>query len=913
MKAKKSKQFVIVDIETTGLAPAENEVIEIGAVCLAYDGKSFKEKGKYHSLIKPYKNIPPNIQNLTNITPKTVEKAPRFEEVYLEFLEFLDEAVFVAHNVQFDLQMLNVNLRRVGGPIIQNALLDSQQLIAITFPGLSSHKLGDIARFFNIDRGNGHRALDDALVTAEIFKRFAQEVFQLKPAVLLEMNKLLRNHSWSLKDLFLQAQQKACAGMKPDTIAGLQGWAALTKDALRFEKLKRPQAKGPEWNILPQAELEKIFAEGGQLAKQFKKYEFRQPQKEMLSKIVEAFNQNEHLLIEAGTGTGKSLAYLLPAIHWSIQNGTPVVISSRTKNLQAQLMDKDILLLKKVIGEEFNALLLKGRENYICLRRAELLFKRLLLEGSLEQIISALPLLTWISQTQTGDLSELHLSIYRSFLRYIKSEAVSCLGEKCALHKKCFLQNIRKQAKRADVLVVNHSLLFTDLAGDGYLLPEYKHLILDEGHAIEDAATESFSMSIAAGRIIEELKRFQLVTDEKVQELAVSLRGKTFELFELIHKFVAANKKISYGEEIKVIINKEVTGQKEWAGIIKSFRSWQKACKKLVNISSWETEDEAKQYEVEAAKEKIKEYLERLTFILDSEEKNYVRWLIVNKAMVPYNCFAKAAPIDVGPLIQEYLFLKKDSVVLTSATFTVAGQFDQILDRLGFEDKTAVQTCALGSSFDYKEQLLFCVAEDFPQADDEKYVKKVKELFMPLFEITQGRALVLFTSYKMLQKVYNKVRIDLEKKGLNILCQGKHGSRRAILNRFKENPKSILFGTDSFWEGVDVPGKALSCVVMMKLPFAVPSEPITAARLELYDKKNNNGFFAYSVPQAIMKFRQGLGRLIRTKEDKGVVILLDNRVLKKNYGKIFLRSIPGNDPEVLSPEKILKQTKKWLA
>ncbi|MBU0580272.1 MAG: hypothetical protein KKA19_03755 [Candidatus Margulisbacteria bacterium] len=259
------------------------------------------------------------------------------------------------------------------------------------------------------------------------------------------------------------------------------------------------------------------------------------------------------------------------------------------------------------------------------------------------------------------------------------------------------------------------------------------------------------------------------------------------------------------------------------------------------------------------------------------------------------------------------MFEAKESVILTSATLTVAGSFNYFLDRIGFEvESKLISTHALGSSFNYSEQLLFCVPEDFPKADDEKFTKQAKELFMPLFEMTKGRALVLFTSYKMLQKIYNKVRIDLEKKGINVLCQGKHGSRRAILNRFKENTCSVLFGTDSFWEGVDIPGQALSCIVMMKLPFAVPTDPIVAARLEEYAQKDRDGFFAYMVPQAIMKFRQGLGRLIRTKDDKGVVILLDNRVLSKNYGKVFLKSIPGGEPLLINTEKILQATKAWL-
>lgn len=912
MKRKKVKKFVIVDIETTGLAPAENEVIEIGAVRLVYDGKSFKEDSQYHQLIKPYKDIPHNIQNLTKITPKTVAKAPRFEEVYPEFLEFLGDAVFVAHNVQFDLQMMDVNLKRVGGPEIQNPTIDSQQLVAIAFPMLSSQKLGDVAKYLKIKRNRGHRALDDAQVTAEVFLQFVHEIYKLNPAVLIEINNLLRSHSWPLKEVFIKAQEKVLAKYSPSEISNLRGWKEIAKNVLKFKKLKRSKAKDQDWQNLISEEVEEMIAEEGVLAKQFSNYEYRKPQLEMLKLIIDAFNNNQNLMIEAGTGTGKTIAYLLPAIHWAIKNGTPVVISTRTKNLQAQLMDKDIPLLKKVIGNEFNALLLKGRENYVCLRRVELLLKRMLLAGTLEQVLNVLPVLIWLSQTKTGDLSELHLSIYRLFLRHIKSETASCTGDKCSLHNKCFLQNIRQQARRADVLIINHSLLFTDISGDGLLLPEYKHLIIDEGHTIEDAATEGFSMKISAGDILEQLKRLQLLAEEDVQELVVSLREKTFALFETIYKFAAIKRKIAYREEIKLIVNAEVSSKEEWQEIIESFYSWQKAHKSLDKVIKLQKEGEAKATEIQSCQQNLISINDKLNFIFDQKDKNFVRWIMVNKAMIPYNCFLNAAPIEVGKYLQEYLFAAKDSVIVTSATLAIGDKFDYFLKRFGFANNEAISTYSLGSSFNYEEQLLFCVPNDFPGAEDEKFSRKVFELFIPLFEITKGRALVLFTSYKMLQKVYNKVRIELEKKGLNILCQGKHGSRRAILNRFRENPHSILFGTDSFWSGVDIPGKELSCVVMMKLPFAVPTDPIISARLERYAKDGKDGFFSYSVPQAIMKFRQGLGRLIRTKEDKGVVILLDGRVLKKNYGKVFLKSIPGREPLLIGVEDVLKETEKWL-
>ncbi len=913
MNAVAHKHYVIVDVETTGLTPQENELIEIGAVKLTYTGKSFKMTGKYHTLIKPYKQIPHNIQNLTNITPDMVKNAPRFEEVYTDFLDFVGDAVFVAHNAQFDLQMINISLARVGGTIITSPMVDTQQLIAITYPTLSSHKLGEVARILEVKRKHGHRALDDAIVTAEVFKKCLAGITSFKPAVLIEINKLLSSHSWPLKEVFLAAQEKVCKKMTIEERGKLRGWAHIVGSAVKFKR--RPEEEFErELSALSIEELESVFDKSGRLAKLFKSFEYREPQKKMLRLVADSFNGSTHAVVEAGTGTGKTLAYAVPAVYWALQNKMPVVISTRTKNLQSQLMEKDMAIIKKVIGQDVNVLLLKGRENYVCLRRVELVMKRIMLEGNLEQVINAIPLLTWLGTTETGDLSELHPLIHRIFFAQVRSDATTCLGSQCALNGFCFLENIRKQARRADILIVNHALLCADIAGDGYLLPEYRHVIIDEGHALEDAATESFSLVLSVQKVLDELKRFQIASEERLQASAGDVRGKTFDLFESLVQFTSSHKKISYGEEMQVLIDTEAAGKPEWSALMDKVAIWREACMKLLKASqALMIADETKQLEIKSAEQNLQRLCDQMAFVFDHSETGHVRWISAASATPPFNCTVKAAPIEIGPFLHEHLFEKKDSVVITSATLTVGDSFSYFVERLGFDPEASEIPChALGSPFNYQEQLLFCVPKDFPSSEEDAFVRRTKELFLKLFEVTQGRALVLFTSYRMLQKVYSKLRIDLERKGLTLLCQGKHGSRRAILNRFKENDRSVLFGTDSFWEGVDVPGKALSMVVMMKLPFAVPTEPITAARLDRYTKKGRDGFFSYSVPQAIVKFRQGLGRLIRTKDDKGVVLLMDNRVLTKNYGKAFLRSIPGNPPQVLTPDDIVKKTAEWL-
>ncbi len=912
MKKSKLEYYVVVDVETTGVTPKDNEVIEIGAVRLAYDGKTFKKRGEYQTLIKPYRSIPHTIQNLTKITPALVEKAPRFEDIYEEFIKFIGDAVFVAHNVQFDIQTININLNRVGGASITNYLIDSQQLVAIAYPMLSSHKLGDVARSLGIKRRQGHRALDDARVTAELFKKCLADMESLPAAVLIEINKLLQNHSWPLKDLLKKAEAKSCEGLSIEELSKGRGLAHVVSNMIEFKK--RPASDSQRDEQIQLEELEKVMSAKGKLAKQFKNYEYREPQRKMLSLITSSFNDKEPVIIEAGTGTGKSLAYILPSVWWALQNNTPVVISTRTKNLQSQLIDKDLPIITKVLGQQVNALVLKGRENYVCLRRLELLFKKVLLGGSLDQVINLMPLLIWLSKSETGDLSELHPLLHRFFFQSIRSEATACLGSKCALHGCCFLENIRKQARRADVLIVNHALLCADLSGEGYLLPEYNQVVIDEGHALEDAATESFAITLSVSTISEELKRLQSISDAAVVEMVSDLRGKTFSLFELLFQFVTANKKLVYNEEMQLILTPEMEGRTGWPELMAAVKLWQEACAKLERaIEKIELDDDELQSEIASAAMTLQKYSNQFAFVFDLKEHEFVHWITAASAMPPYNCFLKAAPIAAGSFLQEHLFEKKDSVVITSATLTVGGEFSYFLERMGFDPKLSGQYChALGSSFDYEKQLLFCVPSDFPASDEENFSSRTRDLFLPLFETTKGRALVLFTSYSMLQKVYNKVRIDLEKKGITILCQGKHGSRRAILNRFKDNEKAVLFGTDSFWEGVDVPGAALSCVVMMKLPFSVPTEPVTAARVARYAAQGKDGFFSYSIPQAVMKFKQGLGRLIRTKDDKGVVILMDNRVLTKNYGKIFLKSIPGGAPQVMPAKDIVSSTEKWL-
>jgi ATP-dependent DNA helicase DinG len=907
--------FNVVDVETNGLTPAENELIEVGAVRVEWLEDHFEITKHFHTLISPHHMPPFNIQNLTGITPQILSGAPPFEEVAHDFVKFLGDDMFIAHNVFFDIKVINGNLKKIGLDEINPPLVDSQNLISMVYPTLENHKLNAVARALDFKLKDSHRALDDAQVTAEIVIKCLEDISRYDYIFLEELERILKSTSLPIKKLFQFIKEiKIQRGEKVEPFNHFHQLVHPYEDF--GDKVKKAEALIQK---LDPEEVDGYFLPGGALSKMHQAYEMRHEQLEMVQWVTQAFNEGKPLFIEAGTGTGKSLAYLIPAVLFAKLNQVPVVISTRTKNLQDQLMDKDIPLLKKILPFEFNALVMKGRENYVCLRKMEELFHNIEKKASPLDRLNALPLLTWLQQTKRGDLGELHPSLATRFGDRLSSQAKTSLNERCRYFEGCYGHGIRREAKKADIIITNHNLLFADIMAENHLLPEYAHVILDEGHHLEDAATDAFSFTLSSGVFMDAFRHYpETLLSPSLVPKAEMVKMNVHDLFSAFKNLIQENLLESAEDDQQLILDETIKSKEIWNGIQIILRDLNRKLKNFILEARehLETYDDLK---VTVDARGVLATLDGYWQLLDSLSRpapDFVLWLSAEAGKEIHRIQLHGAMVDVSALIFEKLFKTKRTVVVTSATLKVRNAFEYVLKRYGLLNATAMQfeMESVGSPFKLEEQMRVYLPQDIPDITAKNsYIDYVGEFLIDLFERTKGRALVLFTSYRMMEKVYSRIRVPTEKMGLHLLAQGKHGSRRAILNRFKEVDNGILLGTDSFWEGIDIPGNQLSCLVIQKLPFSVPSEPVFAARMKKLADEGTNAFMEYALPKAMMKFRQGLGRLIRTKTDKGVVVLLDSRMWDKNYGALFREMIPPSIQIKGNKKTILEQAEEFLS
>ena len=893
----KDLTFIVVDVETTGLSPDRNELIEIGMVKV----KNLEVVDEFSSLIKPLNHVPPYVQQLTGLTDELLATAPQFKDIAENILQFIEPgAIFVGHNVAFDFSMLNAAFWRIGIANLNMPTLDTQFIASLFYPTLSSLKLSRLAEALDIKPIKMHRASNDALITAEILIKCCHKLETFPLDLLHEINKALQKDpkKWPLKEALLDLEKQSPSWSETSPPSG---W----KQFLKHKVLTPPKKSQGSTVFVPidEKELIECLDNTAQIDQAFLHYEERPQQKEMLSLVCQALNDWNHLVIEAGTGTGKSLAYLLPAAALAIANHSPVIISTKTKNLQDQLLSKDIPIVETILQKPLDTVLLKGRENYLCLRKFDML-----LHGSKSKKV--VPLLVWLYYTTDGDLSEIHNSIIWSYKHNLKSQSSTCLGTKCPYCKYCFPHNLRKKAVHADLVIVNHSLLFIDANNDGFLLPEYSSLIIDEAHTIEDVATSSFSREISGHLISEVLTRITppILQIEKIKEFQEGCKQSAVDFDRALRVFARSHpmEKIIFdqttchGHQWQIILQ----AKNDLLTIIHDFHS---------TLQALELTDDNSMAELKGTIAELDYFQDTLFFVFEPES-NYLSWLEADNPRKPNEVKIVSSPKQVQALLDQSLFSQKKSVVLTSATLTVNNNFDFFISRVGLDlnpEKTVVDA-TLGSPFDYQKQSLLCIPRDLPEpGNTQLFVTAIAKYLAKLLTVTQGKTLVLFTSYEMLIETYNL--LVKENLGLTLLCQNKNTSRKHLLDSFQTETNSVLLGTDSFWEGVDVPGISLSCVVIVKLPFFVPTDPLVMARTEEIKEKGGNGFYKYAIPHAVMKFKQGFGRLIRTKTDRGIVVILDNRLLTKNYGSMFLRSIPDSEHVFGPAEDTLKKIGEWLA
>jgi len=613
------------------------------------------------------------------------------------------------------------------------------------------------------------------------------------------------------------------------------------------------------------------------LARAHPQYEFRRGQLQMAEAVEQALRESRHLIVEAGTGTGKTLAYLLPAI----RSGKRVVVSTGTKNLQEQLFYKDIPFLEQVLfprqENKLRVCYMKGRNNYLCRQKLYDLTAQPVLNG-LEEIEQFRAISEWEKQTPTGDRAEL-AALPEATQLWAKLDARSeaCIGPKCAQFDRCFITEMHRRAAESDLIVVNHHLFFADLAikqmaeevPDAGILPDYAAVIFDEAHELEDVAGQYFGISVSSLRAddlcrdVEQTLRQKQIAAPGVFTATASLRQRSQLFFALIP---AGEGRFAFVSRREFL---EENGE-EFVALMQA----------LGRLHS-ELEGIAKQADE--------------VFILETTDRNTVVWIErrrfgrdgkpTRQRMAVQHVFLQATPIDVSGILRETLFQQVPAAVLTSATLAVSNNFSYLRKRLGLEQ---ARELIVPSHFQYEKQALLYIPPDLPDPRTEQFAARAAERIRKLLEASRGRAFCLFTSYAQMHEVHDRLLGELE---YPLLLQGS-APRTALLEEFRNTPHAVLFATSSFWQGVDVQGEALSCVIIDRLPFAVPNDPVVAARIRAIDDEGGNAFFDFQVPAAVIALKQGFGRLIRSLHDRGVLVLLDNRILRKQYGRVFLQSLP---------------------
>src|SRR6201997_1200025 len=689
-------------------------------------------------------------------------------------------------------------------------------------------------------------------------------------------------------------------------IAIIETSVALSPQSPPSGSANRPLPSGKD------ASLPQFFGPGGVLSRTHPAYEFRRGQLQMAQAVEQALEEKRHLIVEAGTGTGKTLAYRVPVI----RSGKRVIISTGTKNLQEQLFYKDVPFLEQALSSgqsasdsRLSVCYMKGRNNYLCRKKLYDLTDQPVLSG-LDEIEQYRAVAAWEKNTATGDRAELAELPEASLLWHkIDARADACTGQKCSQFERCFITEMRRRAMESDIIIVNHPLFFADLAiklqaedaPDAGILPEAAAVIFDEAHELEDVAGNYFGISVSNLRV-EDLARDVEHSMQHHRMLSASLSGALGNLRDRSQLFFSV---LPSGDGRFAFDGRREFLEENGDEFVALNQALTRLAGELEGLPQ-------KPEEIFNFVRRAQEIQMQLGFAMESEDKNTVFWIERRggrmtreghgfsradrgsereRASAPevrgrQHVFLQATPIDVAPMLRECLWSKLDCAVLTSATLAVNGGFDYIRQRLGFEH---ARELVLPSHFDYQSQAVLYVPPDLPDPRTPQFTLKATERIRQLLEITRGRAFVLFTSYAQMNDIYQRLLGEVE---FPILKQG-DAPKSALLKEFRLTPNAVLFATSSFWQGVDVQGEQLSCVIIDRLPFAVPSDPVVAARVKAIDADGGNAFFQYQVPAAVITLKQGFGRLIRSLHDRGLLVLLDNRILKKQYGRVFVDSLPN--------------------
>lgn len=925
LKTLALSRFIAFDFETTGLDSVNDRVIEVSAIRFV-DGNI---EEKFTSLINPNRRLTPLIIDLTGITDDMLKKAPQEKKVARELTQFIGDDPIVAHNLSFDLAFLNEMVQRNELKAVQNELLDTLFLARIFMFNEPSFSLGSLSESFGIDLDNAHRAENDAINCGKLLIKLAHVAAGYPLEVISQILEVIKPHNIFNKTFFVNLGNALVKS--GDTRHGLV-------DPHDYGSQPGNYYESDQGNDISVLTTQDVFAEKGFLSRSKQGYEYRAGQVSYSGFAVKIFEDEPAIgIAEAGTGLGKSMAYLFPAIRKAQLSGEPVVISCHTKHLQDQLFHNDLPQLVNSIKTHVKASMLKGRANYICKTRFNWLVGNSATVLHPQEAGKLIALIPWLSLTKTGDMSECG-GFWNSYpgrlASLVQSEPGYCTTSLCQKHHGCFFGRIKQRVFNSDIIIVNHALLLKQTSNEG-LLPYFNSVIIDEGHNLVSVAYDQFSTVLDLRIVFNGVKkldpddthnsRFHKILTG-LSKVSPDIKTMAKDLSNLAKEAVSAGEtlfkslydefqvKYSYKSAYtkKVIMENLMEAYGAHLGDIQWFSSSMlKLGKKAEDIHtrvtaldpSGETYSEFFKM-LEFRIEIINGLVTTLAALTEDQKKDWVYWQESDVREVPdarkgFMISLHASPVDISSVLAPDFFDRINHCLITSATIRVSDSFDYFLSRTGIGTKKGktVKTEIFTSPFHYEDQVTYLqYGGSEPVSED---AQAIADYVYRLYEKQYNRIMVLFTARATLEKVYHALRNKPEGRDLPLFAQIRNSSRFALVQGMKKSNRGILLGTNAFWEGIDFPGDLLETLVITKLPFDVPTEPIIQAFSQFISRKGGNPFQEFSIPECFIRFRQGFGRLIRTTFDEGTFIVLDNRIITKSYGKLISEAIPVH-PEIFT-------------
>ncbi|MBP1969584.1 ATP-dependent DNA helicase DinG [Virgibacillus natechei] len=931
-------KYVVIDLETTGNSPVKDDkIIEVGVVVI----EDNKITDRYSTLLNPNKAIPPFISNLTGIFDEDIADAPTFEEKAEEITNIFNGGYLIAHNVPFDLGFLNQELANNEMIQLTNPVLDTVELARILYPKSPSFKLEQLTEYLDIYHDDPHRALSDAYVTAKLFIKLKEKLESLPYETIDHLLTLETMFKSDLRELLVERhRQLAFSTDENDEIVSYRG--------LAFKKTENNTVSDDVQISSYGDYLDDIYEMNGSMQQYMEKYEKRDGQREMSETVFDAFQSHNHTLIEAETGTGKSLAYLIPAIYEAVKTKKRIVISSYTTQLQSQLLENEIPLIRKLIDFPFKASLLKGKNHYISLEKLE---RELATDqqNNYDIALTKAMILVWLTETDTGDIDEIQLpSSGYLFYKKISAETEGYVDPSSPWFTRSYYQKARQKAQQADIIITNHALLCTDMFNGYQFLPRYDKVIIDEAHHLEETASHHYGLKLDYISLQYTFNQLGMTDESKIfskllqkytfnqddlplkkwDDIFLKAKYEIDDLFRTLYQYVLDqqknNKSISDIGRTQYRFEDEREEPQKWNTIKEMATRLTFFIRDLIHILTiveqyLDKKQVLEKYDDDEIKgsmqilQSFNDQIEQL-FLIDNSIPQ-VKWIEIDTHGAKNAVYLYSEPTDISTLLADDFFDKKESVILTSATLTMKNSFSFIQNRLGLPTDRLF-TKKITSPFSYQDQVQLMIPDDFPDIKEgnlDEFIYATCEAIISLAEITDGRMLVLFTSYDMLRKTHTLLKETIDVNKYVLIAQGiSSGSRSRLKKNFQTFDQAILFGTSSFWEGVDIPGDDLSCLMIVRLPFQPPNHPVYEAKSNYLKEEGRNAFFELALPNAVIRFKQGFGRLIRSTSDRGIVFVCDARITKARYGKYFIQSIPDVPITIDSTHKLMNKAGDWF-